>query len=104
MQELRLQSWKGPPLVSMPHNPIPLANSILGVSPSKIRELANIAFGMDGVLRLYFGESNAPTPPFIKDAAITALQEGYTFYTHNAGLQAFARRLLINIKNFIQSI
>ena len=70
----------------MPPNPTPLANSILGVSPSKIRELANIAFGMDGVLRLYFGESNAPTPPFIKDAAITALQEGYTFYTHNAGL------------------
>ena len=70
----------------MPQNQIVLAKSILGVSPSKIRELANIAFGMDGVLRLYFGESNAPTPPFIKDAAITALQEGYTFYTHNAGL------------------
>ena len=70
----------------MPQNQIVLAKSILGVSPSKIRELANLAFGMDGVLRLYFGESNAPTPPFIKDAAIAALQEGYTFYTHNAGL------------------
>ena len=69
----------------MPPNSIPLAKSILGVSPSKIRELANLAFEMDGVLHLYFGESNAPTPPFIKDAAIAALQEGYTFYTHNAG-------------------
>ena len=70
----------------MPPNSISLAKSILGVSPSKIRELANIAFGMDGVLPLYFGESNSPTPSLIKDAAIAALQEGYTFYTHNAGL------------------
>ena len=70
----------------MPQNRISLAKSIIGVSPSKIRELANLAFDMDGLLPLYFGESNAPTPPFIKDAAIAALREGYTFYTHNAGL------------------
>jgi aspartate/methionine/tyrosine aminotransferase len=41
---------------------------------------------MDGVLRLYFGESNQPTPQYIKDAAVRALHEGYTFYTENAGL------------------
>jgi hypothetical protein len=40
----------------------------------------------DGVLRLYFGESNLPTPEYIKAAAIRALEEGYTFYTENAGL------------------
>ena len=28
---------------------------------------------MDGVLRLYFGESNVPTPQFIVDAAVRAL-------------------------------
>ncbi len=63
-----------------------LARSILDVPPSRIRELANIAFKMDGVLKLYFGESNLPTPQYIKDAATRALQEGFTFYTHNAGL------------------
>ena len=41
---------------------------------------------MDGVLKLYFGESNQPTPQFIKQAAIDALGAGYTFYTENAGL------------------
>jgi aspartate/methionine/tyrosine aminotransferase len=41
---------------------------------------------MDGVLRLYFGESNLPTPDYIKRAAIEAMTGGYTFYTENAGL------------------
>lgn len=49
----------------------------------------------DRVLRLYFGESNIPTPEFIKRAAQKAMADGYTFYTENAGLpstrQALAR-------------
>ncbi len=41
---------------------------------------------MEGVLRLQFGESNRPTPPFIKQAAAQAIEDGFTFYTENAGL------------------
>jgi aspartate aminotransferase len=41
---------------------------------------------MEGVLRLHFGESNLPTPAYIKEAAIQALAAGFTFYTENAGL------------------
>jgi len=63
-----------------------VASSALAVPPSKIRELANLAFSLDGVLKLHFGESNLPTPQYIKDAAARALAEGYTFYTENAGL------------------
>ncbi len=48
---------------------------------------------MDGVLRLYFGESNQPTPQYIKDAAVLALKEGYTFYTENAGLPSLRRAI-----------
>ena len=48
---------------------------------------------MDGVLRLYFGESDLPTPDYIKCAAIRALNEGYTFYTENAGLPSLRRAL-----------
>ena len=77
----------------MVHTHISLASSILEVPPSRIRELANIAFGMDGVLRLYFGESNLPTPQFIKDAASAALREGYTFYTHNSGLPSLRQAI-----------
>src|SRR6266536_6678509 len=76
----------------MPH----VAHSVEAVPHSRIRELAEIAMEMDGVLRLYFGESNLPTPGYIKQAAIRALQDGYTFYTENAGLpslrQAIARK------------
>jgi hypothetical protein len=64
---------------------IPLAASAVRVPYSRIRELAEIAMTMDGVLKLYFGESNLPTPQFIKDAAVRALAEGHTFYTENAG-------------------
>src|SRR3954467_14564779 len=48
---------------------------------------------MDGVLRLYFGESNVPTPQFIVDAAVRALADGYTFYSENAGLPSLRRAL-----------
>jgi hypothetical protein len=55
---------------------------------TQIRELGELAMTMDGVLRLYFGESNLPTPRFIVDAAARALADGYTFYSENAGLPA----------------
>lgn len=48
---------------------------------------------MDGVLRLYFGESNRPTPQYIKAAAKSALDGGYTFYTENAGLLSLREAL-----------
>jgi len=53
---------------------------------------------MDGVLRLYFGESNLPTPDYIKRAAIRALEEGYTFYTENAGLPSLRRAIAGNYR------
>ncbi len=73
----------------MPH----LASSVESVPHSRIRELAEIAFRMDGVLRLYFGESNEPTPDYIKRAAVCALESGYTFYTENAGLLSLREML-----------
>ena len=47
-----------------------IATSVENVPRSRIRELAEVAMGMDGVLRLYFGESNLPTPDYIKQAHI----------------------------------
>ena len=70
-----------------------LAQSTLAVPTSRIRELAEIAFRMDGVLKLYFGESNQPTPAYIKQAAKQALDDGYTFYTENAGLLSLREAL-----------
>ena len=70
-----------------------VAPSALRVPHSRIRELADIAMSMDGVLRLYFGESNVPTPDYIKRAAARAMAEGYTYYTENAGLPSLRRAL-----------
>jgi aspartate/methionine/tyrosine aminotransferase len=70
-----------------------VAASALAVPHSRIRELAEVAMAMDGVLRLYFGESNLPTPDFIKRAATQALADGFTFYTENAGLPSLRRAL-----------
>ena len=63
-----------------------ISRSVEQVPHSRIRELAEIAMSMDGVLRLYFGESNLPTPEYIKRAAVDAMAGGFTFYTENAGL------------------
>lgn len=70
-----------------------LASSALRVPHSRIRELAEIAMGMDGVLKLYFGESNIPTPDYIKRAAQKAMADGFTFYTENAGLPSLRNSL-----------
>ncbi len=43
-----------------------LAKSALQVPQSRIRELANAALGMGGVLKLFFGESSLPTPEYMK--------------------------------------
>ena len=70
-----------------------LAASAAQVPQSRIREIANAAMRMDGVLKLYFGESNVPTPAYIKHAAVKALDEGYTYYSENAGLPGLRRDL-----------
>ena len=70
-----------------------IATSVQSVPRSRIRELAEIAMTMDGVLRLYFGESNLPTPEYIKQAANRPLAEGYTIYTENAGITTLRRAL-----------
>jgi aspartate/methionine/tyrosine aminotransferase len=73
----------------LPH----IADSITQVPTSRIRELAEVAMSMDGVLKLYFGESNLPTPQYIKDAAAAAMTKGFTYYTENAGLPSLRRAI-----------
>ena len=60
---------------------------------SKIREVANVALGRDDVLAFWFGESDEPTPAFIRDAAVRSLNADETFYAHNLGLPALREAL-----------
>ncbi|HEY1340462.1 MAG TPA: pyridoxal phosphate-dependent aminotransferase [Bryobacteraceae bacterium] len=75
-----------------------VASSVENVPHSRIRELAEVAMSMDGVLRLYFGESNLPTPDYIKRAAARAMEDGFTFYTENAGLPSLRRAIAGNYR------
>ncbi len=79
--------------------PPTLATSVQNVPHSRIRELAELAMSMPDVLKLYFGESNQPTPEFIKQAAIQALADGYTFYTENAGLPSLRHAIAEHYAN-----
>lgn len=70
-----------------------IADSVARVPHSRIRELAEVAMGMPNVLRLYFGESNLPTPEYLKVALVRAIRDGYTYYTENAGLPSLRRAI-----------
>ena len=54
-------------------------------SASLIRAVANTAMGRSDVLPFWFGESDRVTPSFIREAAITSIHEGETFYSENLG-------------------
>ena len=57
----------------------------LRFSPSLVRAVANSAMGRADVLPFWFGESDQPTPSFIREAGIASLAEGETFYSENLG-------------------
>ncbi len=70
-----------------------VASSAERVRYSRVRELAEMAMQMEGVLKLYFGESSLPTPEYIRRAAHKAMADGFLFYTENAGLPTLRQAL-----------
>ncbi len=62
---------------------------------SGIVAVANHGRGRQGIIPLWAGEGDLPTPAFITDAAAKALAAGETFYTWQQGIpelrQALAR-------------
>ena len=66
---------------------------------SKIGDIARYGRGRPGLIPLWFGEGDLPTPAFICDAASQALKEGRTFYTAGRGVQEL-REALKRISNW----
>lgn len=62
-----------------------MREEFLNVAESPMVQIATIAEGMPGSLKLCYGESDMPTPRFIIDAMTEAALAGHTFYTHTAG-------------------
>ena len=69
----------------MPIQTVRLSPVTLQIPNSKIREIAAMLPQIKNPISLYFGESNLPTPQFIRQAAIDAINDGQTFYTPTAG-------------------
>ncbi|QPC43519.1 pyridoxal phosphate-dependent aminotransferase [Kaustia mangrovi] len=53
---------------------------------SSIMTVINHGFGRQGLIPLWAGEGNLPTPRFICDAAVKGLEDGETFYTWQRGI------------------
>src|SRR5690606_31005842 len=53
---------------------------------SGIVEVFNYGRGRNGLVPLWVGEGDLPTPAFIADAAVRSLRDGETFYTYQSGL------------------
>jgi aspartate aminotransferase len=62
-----------------------LREELLNVAESPMVQVATVAEAMPGSLKLCYGESDMPTPPFICAALDEAARAGHTFYTHTAG-------------------
>ena len=60
--------------------------SILALEDSPIIDVWRMGFSVPGVIGLWAGESDIPTPSFICDAATAGLKAGRTFYIQNRGL------------------
>jgi aspartate/methionine/tyrosine aminotransferase len=56
------------------------------VATSGIVEVFNYGRGRQGLIPLWVGEGDLPTPPFICEAAKTSLDRGETFYTAQRGV------------------
>ena len=63
-----------------------LRQSLEQLPGSLIRHVAEPNMGKEGLLKLWFGEPDVPTPQFIKDAATAALDDNQVFYAKNRGV------------------
>lgn len=63
-----------------------LRQTIEELPGSLIRHVAEPNMGREGLLKLWFGEPDVPTPEFIKRAAEAALTDNQVFYAKNRGV------------------
>lgn len=70
-----------------------LSPRALAAPESGIVEVVNYARGRDGLLPLWAGEGDLPTPDFINRAAMASLAAGETFYTWQRGIPELRQAL-----------
>ncbi len=63
-----------------------LSKRVSSLQPSGIRKFFDMLVGMQDVVALTVGQPDFVTPWHIREAAISSLEKGKTYYTSNAGL------------------
>lgn len=63
-----------------------LRSEAVNAPESGIVAVMNHGRRKEGIIPLWAGEGDLPTPDFVRDASITALQNGETFYTWQRGI------------------
>lgn len=66
---------------------------IASIPVNQICDIADLARNDPDVIKLWIGESDLPTPQFVKDATIEALQAGRTRYTYALGVPELRQAL-----------
>jgi aminotransferase len=69
------------------------------LTPSGIRRFFDVAASMEDVISLGVGEPDYITPWPIREAAIGAIEKGYTMYTSNAGMPELRKALSKHLKD-----
>lgn len=75
-----------------------LAGGAKAMRPSGIRKFFDIAAEMKDCISLGVGEPDFKTPWAIRDAGITSLEKGRTWYTSNAGLKELRQEICTYLK------
>ncbi len=71
-----------------------LSSSVNQLPETNIVEVAKYGWGRQGLIPLWFGEGDVPTPSFISDACHDAMIQGDTFYTDQNGITELREELL----------
>ena len=79
------------------HNPI--SQRVNQIAPSGIRRFFDLLASMEGVISLGIGEPDYATPWHIREAAIYAMEKGYTMYTSNLGMPELRQELSRYLKD-----
>ena len=70
-----------------------LSQKVVDMKPSGIRKFFDILSEMEGVISLTVGQPDFLTPWHVREAAISSLEKGRTFYTSNTGLVEFRKEI-----------
>ncbi|MDQ4136673.1 MAG: aminotransferase class I/II-fold pyridoxal phosphate-dependent enzyme, partial [Pseudomonadota bacterium] len=80
-------------LATSPSDALPIRPEALKAPTSGIVDVFNYGRNREGLIPLWVGEGDRPTPAFIADAAARSLAAGETFYTYQRGIPALREAL-----------